>query len=29
MLVSYYTLLMDQIPAGRDVDFPLLRHDEY
>jgi predicted dithiol-disulfide oxidoreductase (DUF899 family) len=29
MLVSYYTLLMDQIPAGRDVDFPLRRHDEY
>jgi predicted dithiol-disulfide oxidoreductase (DUF899 family) len=29
MLVPYYTQLMDQIPAGRDEDFPLLRHDEY
>jgi predicted dithiol-disulfide oxidoreductase (DUF899 family) len=28
-LVSYYELLLDQVPAGRDVDFPLRRHDEY
>jgi predicted dithiol-disulfide oxidoreductase (DUF899 family) len=28
-LVSYYEQLLDQVPAGRDVDFPLRRHDEY
>ena len=25
----YYSQLLDQIPAGRDADFPLRRHDEY
>jgi predicted dithiol-disulfide oxidoreductase (DUF899 family) len=29
MLDPYYDQLLDQIPAGRDVDFPLRRHDEY
>ncbi len=29
LLVPYYTQLLDQIPAGRDADFPLRRHDEY
>jgi len=29
MLVPYFTQLMDQIPAGRDDDFPLRRRDEY
>jgi predicted dithiol-disulfide oxidoreductase (DUF899 family) len=28
-LVSYHELLLDQVPAGRDADFPLRRHDEY
>jgi predicted dithiol-disulfide oxidoreductase (DUF899 family) len=28
-LVSYYSQLLDQVPAGRDADFPLRRHDEY
>jgi hypothetical protein len=25
----YYSKLLDQIPDGRDADFPLRRHDEY
>jgi len=25
----YYYQLLDQIPDGRDGDFPLRRHDEY
>jgi predicted dithiol-disulfide oxidoreductase (DUF899 family) len=29
MLVPYYAQLLDQVPAGRDADFPLRRHDEY
>ena len=29
MLSPYYDQLLDQIPAGRDLDFPLRRHDEY
>jgi predicted dithiol-disulfide oxidoreductase (DUF899 family) len=29
MLAPYYDQLLDQIPAGRDADFPLRRHDEY
>ncbi len=29
MLVPYYDQLLDQVPDGRDADFPLRRHDEY
>ena len=29
LLAPYYHQLLDQIPAGRDADFPLRRHDEY
>jgi predicted dithiol-disulfide oxidoreductase (DUF899 family) len=29
MLVPYYSQLLDQVPSGREGDFPLLRHDEY
>ena len=29
LLVPYYTQLLDQLPDGRDADFPLRRHDEY
>src|SRR5438094_4724010 len=29
MLSPYYDQLLDQVPAGRDPDFPLRRHDEY
>jgi len=29
MLAPYYYQLLDQIPAGREADFPLRRHDEY
>jgi predicted dithiol-disulfide oxidoreductase (DUF899 family) len=29
MLSPYYDQLLDQVPGGRDVDFPLRRHDEY
>ena len=29
LLATYYHQLLDQVPAGRDVDFPLRRHDEY
>jgi len=29
MLVPYYAQLLDQVPDGRDTDFPLRRHDEY
>jgi predicted dithiol-disulfide oxidoreductase (DUF899 family) len=29
LLASYYDLLLDQTPGGRDADFPLRRHDEY
>jgi predicted dithiol-disulfide oxidoreductase (DUF899 family) len=28
-LVAYYDQLLDQVPNGRDADFPLRRHDEY
>jgi predicted dithiol-disulfide oxidoreductase (DUF899 family) len=28
-LVPYYEHLLDQVPNGRDTDFPLERHDEY
>ena len=28
-LVPYYEQLLDQVPNGRDTDFPLKRHDEY
>jgi predicted dithiol-disulfide oxidoreductase (DUF899 family) len=28
-LAPYYDQLLDQIPDGRDADFPLRRHDEY
>jgi predicted dithiol-disulfide oxidoreductase (DUF899 family) len=28
-LVPYWEQLLDQVPNGRDTDFPLLRHDEY
>jgi predicted dithiol-disulfide oxidoreductase (DUF899 family) len=28
-LSAYYELLLDQVPNGRDTDFPLRRHDEY
>jgi len=27
--MTYYHQLLDQIPDGRDADFPLRRHDEY
>jgi predicted dithiol-disulfide oxidoreductase (DUF899 family) len=26
---AYYNQLLDQVPNGRDADFPLRRHDEY
>jgi predicted dithiol-disulfide oxidoreductase (DUF899 family) len=29
LLAPYYDQLLDQIPAGRNADFPLRRHDEY
>jgi predicted dithiol-disulfide oxidoreductase (DUF899 family) len=29
LLAPYSDQLLDQIPAGRDADFPLRRHDEY
>ena len=29
LLAPYYSQLLDQIPDGRDADFPLRRHDEY
>lgn len=29
LLAPFYSQLLDQVPAGRDVDFPLRRHDEY
>src|SRR6266540_6564998 len=29
LLAPYYSQLLDQIPGGRDADFPLRRHDEY
>ena len=29
LLAPYYHQLLDQIPDGRDADFPLRRHDEY
>jgi predicted dithiol-disulfide oxidoreductase (DUF899 family) len=29
LLAPYYEQLLDQIPDGRDADFPLRRHDEY
>jgi predicted dithiol-disulfide oxidoreductase (DUF899 family) len=29
LLSAYYDQLLDQVPAGRDADFPLRRHDEY
>jgi predicted dithiol-disulfide oxidoreductase (DUF899 family) len=29
LLDSYYSQLLDQVPDGRDADFPLRRHDEY
>jgi predicted dithiol-disulfide oxidoreductase (DUF899 family) len=29
LLAPYYDQLLDQVPRGRDEDFPLLRHDEY
>jgi len=29
LLTPYYSQLLDQIPNGRDADFPLRRHDEY
>ena len=29
LLAPYYYQLLDQIPNGRDADFPLRRHDEY
>ena len=29
LLVPYYSQLLDQVPDGRDTDFPLRRHDEY
>ena len=29
MVVPYYSQLLDQVPDGRDADFPLRRHDEY
>jgi predicted dithiol-disulfide oxidoreductase (DUF899 family) len=29
MLAPYYDQLLDQVPAGRNLDFPLRRSDEY
>jgi predicted dithiol-disulfide oxidoreductase (DUF899 family) len=29
LLAPYYSQLLDQVPCGRDADFPLRRHDEY
>jgi predicted dithiol-disulfide oxidoreductase (DUF899 family) len=29
MLAPFYFQMLDQVPDGRDVDFPLRRHDEY
>jgi predicted dithiol-disulfide oxidoreductase (DUF899 family) len=29
LLSAYYDQLLDQVPAGRDAEFPLRRHDEY
>ena len=29
LLSAHYSQLLDQVPAGRDADFPLRRHDEY
>ena len=29
LLAPYYYQLLDQVPDGRDADFPLRRHDEY
>ena len=29
LLAPYYYQLLDQIPDGRERDFPLRRHDEY
>jgi predicted dithiol-disulfide oxidoreductase (DUF899 family) len=29
LLAAYYDQLLDQVPNGRDADFPLRRHDEY
>ena len=29
LLAPYYDQLLDQVPDGRDADFPLRRHDEY
>jgi predicted dithiol-disulfide oxidoreductase (DUF899 family) len=29
LLSPFYDQLLDQVPAGRDADFPLRRHDEY
>jgi predicted dithiol-disulfide oxidoreductase (DUF899 family) len=29
LLAPYYSQLLDQVPDGRDADFPLRRHDEY
>ncbi len=29
LLAPYYDQLLDQIPGGRNADFPLRRHDEY
>ena len=29
LLAPFYFQLLDQVPDGRDVDFPLRRHDEY
>lgn len=29
LLAPFYSQLLDQVPDGRDADFPLRRHDEY
>ena len=29
LLAAFYSQLLDQVPGGRDDDFPLRRHDEY
>jgi len=29
LLAAYYSQLLDQVPNGRDADFPLRCHDEY
>jgi predicted dithiol-disulfide oxidoreductase (DUF899 family) len=29
LLAPFYSQLLDQVPNGRDADFPLRRHDEY